>query len=198
VQTDVSLAAKKPQRIASGLSRRIHIRITAEEVVVNAGQFIQWQDLFALVDDGSIPITRYATMESAIREQVKTYPQGIACLVILPPDARPPPDDIKRHVKSMLMRLSSAISCLAYVIEGTGFKGVAARATLVGMKIFSSRPYPIYVETSLQEAIGKVISHLANGHATTVESILKVINDERLQWRPTSSNRPRDSELTAK
>jgi hypothetical protein len=165
---------------------------------VNTGQFIQWQDLFALVDDGSVAIARYGSMESAIREQVRAYPKGIACLVILPPDARPPPDDVKRAVKSMLMRLSSSISCLCYVIEGTGFKGVAARATLVGMKIFSSRPYPIYVETSMAEALTKVVSHLANGDAAAIDSILKAISDERLQWRPPPSLRPRDSELTAK
>jgi hypothetical protein len=164
---------------------------------VNAGQFIQWQDLFALVDDGSVPITRYASMESSIREQVKAYPQGIACLVILPPDARPPPDDVKRSVKSMLMRLASSISCLCYVIEGTGFKGVAARATLVGMKIFSSRPYPIYVETSMQEALTKVVSHLANGHATTIDAMMKAISDGRLQWTPPTPPRPQN-ELSAK
>jgi hypothetical protein len=168
------------------------------EVAVNAGQFIQWQDLFALIDDGSVAISRYASMESAIREQVRSYPKGIACLVILPPDARPPPDEVKRSVKSMLMRLASSISCLCYVIEGTGFKGVAARATLVGMKIFSSRPYPIYVETSMNEALTKVVSHLANGHATTIESIMKAISDERLQWRPPTPPQPRNTELTAK
>jgi hypothetical protein len=167
---------------------------------VNAGQFIQWQDLFALVDDGSVAITRYAAMESAIREQVKQYPQGIACLIILPPDARPPPDDVKRSVKSMLMRLASSISCLCYVIEGTGFKGVAARATLVGMKIFSSRPYPIYVETSMSEALNKVVSHLATGNASAIDSIMKAISDERLQWRPPQPPQPRSTatEVTAK
>jgi hypothetical protein len=164
---------------------------------VNAGQFIHWQDLFALVDDGSVAITRYAAMESAIREQAKQYPQGIACLIILPPDARPPPDDVKRSVKSMLMRIASSVSCLCYVIEGTGFKGVAARATLVGMKIFSSRPYPIYVETSMSEAINKVVSHLANGSPTAIDSIMKAISDERLQWRPPAP-RATSTEVTAK
>jgi len=165
---------------------------------VNAGQFIQWQDLFALVDDGSVAIARYGAMESAIREQVRTYPKGIACLVILPPDARPPPDEVKRAVKSMLMRLASSISCLSYVIEGTGFKGVAARATLVGMKIFSSRPYPIYVETSMTEAVNKVVPHLANSASTTIDSIMKAISDERLQWRPPTPSQPKSSDLTAK
>jgi hypothetical protein len=149
---------------------------------VTPGQFIQWQDLFAVIDNGSIPLARYGPIESAMRDQAKLFPQGIACFVILPPDAKPPPDDIKRAVKSLLTRLAPSLSCLAYVIEGTGFKGVAARATLVGMKIFASRPYPIYVEISLHEALKKVLPHLAHGRTVTtdVNVIAQAINDARM------------------
>jgi hypothetical protein len=148
---------------------------------VKPGQFIQWQDLFAVIDDGAIPVTRYGPIETAMREQAKLFPQGIACLVILPADARPPPDDIKQSVKTMLTRLAPSLSCLAYVVEGTGFKGVAARATLVGMKIFAARPYPIYVEVSMHEVLSKVLPHLAHGKTVTadVNVIMKAIADAR-------------------
>jgi hypothetical protein len=131
------------------------------------------------VDDGSITLSRYDPIEQAMREQAKQFPQGIACLVILPPDTRPPPDDIKRAVKNLLTRMAPSLSCLAYVVEGTGFKGVAARAALVGMKIFSSRPYPIYVETSMQGALGKVLLHLAKGQTITndVKVLMKTLAD---------------------
>ncbi|HEX8108848.1 MAG TPA: hypothetical protein VF516_14045 [Kofleriaceae bacterium] len=165
---------------------------------MNAGQFIQWQDLFAIVDDGSIPISRYGVIETAMREQAKTYPQGIAVLVILPPDARPPPEEVRTTVKNVLMRLVSSLSCLTYVVEGTGFKGVAARATLVGMKIFASRPYPIYVETSVREALAKITSHMTNGHAVSTEVILKAISEARLVWQAPSQARNVDHELTLK
>jgi hypothetical protein len=145
------------------------------------GQFIRWQDLFVVVDDGSITTARYDQIESAMREQARQFPAGIACLVILPPDTRPPPDDIKRAVKNLLTRLAPSLTCLAYVVEGTGFKGVAARATLVGMKIFASRPYPIYVETSMSEALAKLLPHLAMGQTVTsdVGTIAKTISEAR-------------------
>jgi hypothetical protein len=168
------------------------------EVAVNAGQFIQWQDLFAIVDDGSIPIPRYGVVETVMREQAKSYPQGIAILVILPPDARPPPDEIRTTVKNILMRMVNSLSSLTYVVEGTGFKGVAARATLVGMKIFASRPYPIYVETSVREALTKIVPHLSNGHAVSPEVILKAISDARLVWQAPAQARNVDHELTLK
>lgn len=162
------------------------------EVAVSPGHFIQWQDLLVLVDNGKIPIARYAAVEAAVRDQARSFPGGIAVLCILPPDATPPPDEVKRCVKASLLRVASAISCLAYVIEGSGFKAVAARATLVGMKIFSARPYPIYVETSLYEALSKMVSHMANGHAISIEAIMKVIAEARLSWSMPLPELPRD------
>ncbi len=165
---------------------------------MNAGQFVQWQDLFVVLDDGTIPLTRYPAIEAAMREQARTNPGGIACLVILPADTRPPPEDTKQAVKSLLGRMMRQLSCLAYVVEGTGFRGVAVRATLVGMKIFSSRPYPIYVETSLQDALVKVVPHLVNGHMSSIELLKKTINDARLMWQVPAPERARDNEMTLK
>lgn len=148
---------------------------------MKAGQFVRWEDLFVVIDDGSISVPRYDPIESAMRDQAKHFPSGIACMVILPPDTRPPPDDIKKVVKSLLTRLAPQLSCLAYVVEGTGFKGVAARASLVGMKIFASRPYPIYVETSMHDALNKVLPHLVKGKTVTtdVNVIQKTISEAR-------------------
>ena len=149
---------------------------------MSTGPFIQWEDLFVLVDDGTIPSAGYGPIESEIREQNKVFPRGVGLLCILPPDARPPPDEVRRAVKAALSRVASSLSSLAYVIEGTGFKGVAVRATLVGMKIFSSRPYPIYVETSLREAVDKMHSHMANGTAS-IDAIVNANADARLTWK---------------
>ncbi len=152
------------------------------------GQFIAWQDLFAIVDDGSVPLHRYDTIEFAMREHAKLFPQGIACFVILPPGAKPPPEDVKKRVKDLLMRLGPSLSCLSYVIESSGFKAVAARAALVSMKVFASRPYPIYVETSMKGALAKVLPHLTIGKTVTadVTVIMKAIADARKNWNPPS------------
>ena len=94
---------------------------------MNRGQF-QWQDLFVMVDDGAIPAAGYATLERTVRDQAKLYPGGVAILCILPPEAKPPPDDVKRFVKAALGRLAPSISCLGYVIEGIE----VAQATKIG------------------------------------------------------------------
>lgn len=166
---------------------------------MNARQFTQWQDLFVVFDDGSIPIWEYGPIESAMREQARQFPQGIACLTVLPPDAKPPPDEIKRTVKDGLTRLAPSLTCLAYLVEGTGFRGIAARATLVGMKIFSSRPYPIYVEVSVTQALGKMIAHLANRQAISIDSVVKLISETRMAWKaPVPPVSAKDSEVSLK
>jgi hypothetical protein len=122
-----------------------------------------------------------------MEKHAKQCPKGMACLVILPPGTKPPPEDVKRAVKDLLTRLASSLSCLAYVIEGTGFKAAAARAALVSMKIFTSRPYPIFVETSLRVALNKVLPHMPRGKAVTLDVtvIMKAISDARMIWATT-------------
>jgi len=150
---------------------------------VRPGQFIHWQDLFVLVDDGSISLARYMPVATVMHERAKLFPQGIACFCILPPGAKPPPDDVKRFLKEQLTILAPSLSCLTYVIEGSGFKAVAARAALISMKVFASRPYPIYVETSVREGLIKVLPHLTKGAVTTdVAVIMKMISDARRTW----------------
>lgn len=197
---DVRLSVRKNHtaRLPASVPESYTNQVTPE-VAVNAGQFIQWQDLFVLVDDGSIPISRYAPLEAGIRELGRTYPQGVALMCILPPDTRPPPEDVRRFVKATLNRLAPSLSSLAYVIEGTGFKAVAVRATLVGMKIFSSRPYPIYVEVSVREAVSKMSAHMASGQALSVEIVTKAIAEARLTWQTQQmSARAPESEMTLK
>lgn len=168
--------------------------IPSQRLAVKAGQFIHWQDLFVIVDDGSIPLMRYGTIENAMQTHAKQFPSGVACLVILPPGTRPPPDETQKAVKELLTRMAPSLSCLAYVVEGTGFKAVAARAALIGMKIFSSRPYPIYVETSMYEVLVRVLPHLEKGKTVTsdVNVIIKAIADNKENWSqepPASSPR---------
>jgi hypothetical protein len=160
---------------------------------VSAGQIIQWQDLFALVDDGSIPLPRYDAIEAAMHEQARRCAGGIAFLIILPPGARPPPDEVQRSVRERLARLGATLKCLAYLVEGTGFKAVAARAALVGMKIFAPRPYPIYVETSMHNVLLRVLPHLQSGKTGFLppDVILQAITDARLAAPPPAAVAPR-------
>jgi hypothetical protein len=120
----------------------------------------------------------------------RQFPAGIALVGILPMGATPPAPEVQKAVKDTMMRLAPSLSCLAYVVEGTGFKAVAARATLIGMKMFSSRPYPIYVDTSMHDVLVKVLPHLEKGKTVTsdVNVIIKAIADHREKWKTSSTS----------
>jgi hypothetical protein len=58
---------------------------------------------------------------------------------------------------------------------------VAAGAALQGMKVFASRPYPMCVETTMREALRKILPHLTKGKAISsdVSEIMNVIANAR-------------------
>lgn len=149
---------------------------------MSSGQFIQWHDLVVIVDDGAIPLPRYDIIEAAMKQQSRTSPASLACLVILPSSARPPDEATKGRIKTLLLNLKPSLSCLAYVIEGSGFKAVAARAALVTLKIFMSRPYPIYVETSMNNVLTKIRPHLKKYPIQDVTEVAQVIANARDTW----------------
>lgn len=162
---------------------------------MSAGRFVQWHDLFVVVDDGTISLAQYDPIEKAMKAQAAAFDTGIACLVILPAGAKPPPEEVKARVKALLNGLGPKLTCLAYVIEGSGFKAVAARAALVGMKVFMSRPYPVHVETSMDSALHKILPHLAKGK--TVSSVIGPIRDAIAEGRNGSAPRARPTPAPA-
>lgn len=112
---------------------------------------VQWQDIFAVVDDGHVTIAEYQQLEPLVAKQARSCPNGVGCLVILPESATPPPARVRQHLKEMLSRLP--VRGLAYLVEGTGFRAAAVRATLIGLGIIQNDEYTTKVATSLHEAL---------------------------------------------
>jgi hypothetical protein len=119
---------------------------------------IQWQDLFVVIDDGNVSVDEYKRIETVLATQAKSNPGGLGCLVIIPQGAQPPPADVRRYLDAMLDRLP--MNCLAYLVEGSGFRAAAARAALVGMRVFQRKSYSTKVAPSLSEAIKWLLQSL--------------------------------------
>src|SRR5262245_1624927 len=86
---------------------------------------VQWNDLFVIVDDGTLQLDEYRRLEGLVKIQSAKFLSGLGCLVILPPGAKPPPEEIRKYINSLLERLGSALRCLCYAVEGTGFRSAA-------------------------------------------------------------------------
>ena len=124
---------------------------------------IQWRDLFVIIDDGSVSVEEYARIEPIVTAQAGKNPGGLGCLVIIPKGATPPPNEVRRYLDAMLDRLP--MRCLAYLVEGSGFRAAAARAALVGMRVFQRKSYSTKVSSSLDEALEWLLANLGGKDA---------------------------------
>jgi hypothetical protein len=142
------------------------------------GHYMQWRSLFAVVDDGSISMNRYDEIEAAMVKQAREF-QSIGCLVILPPNTKPPPEPTRKRVRDILNKLQPSLNALAYLVEGSGFGAAAARATLIGLKVFSRNPYPVYVERSMTATLARMLEHGGDGDALTIATVERLIAESR-------------------
>jgi hypothetical protein len=130
---------------------------------------VMWRNIFALVDQGSGSASDYPVLEGMVREQGKRHPGGLGCLVIIPSLANPPPEDVRRAIREVLANLSPQLRCLCWLVEGTGFRAAAVRATLVGLRVFSRQPYVTSVASDMTESLQWLLAHLSKGAPTTGE-----------------------------
>lgn len=128
-------------------------------------RFHAWRDVFVVVDTGRASRSDYQPATEAVQRQAQNYPAGIGILVVVPRNATPPAEDSRQGIEKTLADIADKIRCVCWLVEGTGFQGGMARAVLNGLRVFNRRPYPTYVSTNLQQALGWVLTHLDGGTA---------------------------------
>jgi hypothetical protein len=129
--------------------------------VVPPIQVIVWHDIFVMIDDGSADVLVYERLRQLGIEQSKRYPKGLGCLAIVPPNATPPPDQVRAAINAALASIS--LCCFCWLVEGSGFQGAMVRAVLTGMRLVSSFGYPTQIATHLDEAVAWILPHLDGG-----------------------------------
>jgi hypothetical protein len=149
-----------------------------------------WRDLFVLVDKGDTKVSDYPILEKMVLEQSEEHPGGLGCLVIIPANASPPPDDVRAAIKGVLTRLAPKLRCLCWVVEGSGFRAAAVRATLTGLRMFSRPPYPTNVASSMSQALTWVMAHLAHGTGRAADVPIALDAIERARPRNANSVKP--------
>lgn len=87
----------------------------------------------------------------------------LGCIVVIPSNARPPPEATKREINEVLSRLESRLGGLSWAVEASGFRGAFVRGVLTGVQLFRRRTYPLHVASSVGEAVGWTMERL--GHA---------------------------------
>lgn len=144
---------------------------------------IQWRNLFVFVDDGTIDPEEYAIPVKMVHAQAKRYPtEGLGCIVILPENAKPPPEESRKAIDKLLADLGTDLKCLVWVVEGKGFASAAVRGALTGLNMLRRRPYATSVEARLDSALLWTLARA--GHTTTdMNAAMHAIMHERERRR---------------
>jgi hypothetical protein len=135
-------------------------------------QVIQWEDIFAVVDTGRADPKEYALIRDLITDQARRFPGGVGCLAIIPQNATPLPEEARTALNAALAELGGSLRCICWLVEGTGFQGAMVRAVLTGLNFVAKRSYATHVSTNMREAIGWILTNLANARNRSGQVVL--------------------------
>jgi hypothetical protein len=117
-----------------------------------------WEDIFAVVDDGRAPLSDYALLRELIAEQHSRHPSGLGCLAIIPRNAKPPSEEVRKMLNATLE--SVPLKCICWYVEGSGFQAGMVRAVLSGLRFFTHRTYATHVAAELEASVRWVFDEL--------------------------------------
>ena len=148
---------------------------------VPVSNVILWQDIFFAVDNGKVPVAAYDNFEQRISEQARQFPGGVGGLAIIPANATPPPEDVRKAINQALASLDHSLKSFCWLVEGSGFQAAMVRGVLTGLRMFGRRSYPTFITDSLGEALAWTLPHLAGGlgRLPQVTSVAAIIQKQR-------------------
>jgi hypothetical protein len=77
----------------------------------------------------------------------------IVALFVMPPDSGAPPEDFRKVQAAQLPTIMSNLEFAVAVFEGTGFTTSLKRSALVAILLLSPKRHPIYVRSSVEDAL---------------------------------------------
>jgi hypothetical protein len=124
-------------------------------------QFILWEDLVVIIDDGDGQPSDYEAIRRKFLEQRARFKAGAGCLTIVPVDAKPPSQPARKAMSAALE--NAPLRCLCWLVEGAGFQGAMVRAVITGLRVVGRFPYPTHVTGDLEEAVLWILPKMEGG-----------------------------------
>jgi hypothetical protein len=91
---------------------------------------------------GVVTDSRFQIQREALEHVVHRYPGEASVLCIIEPTSEPPPQELREAASALLNSLAPKLRCVAYVIEGTGFRAAMIRGVLSGIELVRRKAYP--------------------------------------------------------
>ncbi len=147
----------------------------------------EWRNIFAVIDDGLSTPAQYELPEKKLARHALAYPGQVGCLIVIPHGTPQPPEATRNAVNVILDRHAGAFLGLAWVVEGKGFNSALTRATLTTMALARRRPHAWRVTTSVEEAIGWLVTRKSVGRDVDFRLGLEAIAEARTRAPSASS-----------
>ncbi|HEX6244130.1 MAG TPA: hypothetical protein VFZ61_24610 [Polyangiales bacterium] len=90
----------------------------------------------------SVNETRFQIQREAIEYIVERYPGEASILCVIEPTSEPPPQALREAAAALLTKLGPQLRCVAFVIEGSGFRAAMIRGVLSGIEFLRRSTYP--------------------------------------------------------
>lgn len=124
---------------------------------------IVWRNVIVLCDDGRSVAADYMDLPEIADEVHKRYPQGLGLLAIIPPNAVPPTEPVRKVINETLRDAQHTLRGLSWAIEGNGFQGAMARAVLTGLRFLTTTPYPRNFSTNVFDSVHWLLPRVCGG-----------------------------------
>jgi len=85
---------------------------------------------------------RFRLQRQAMEQVASRYPGDAVILCIFEPTSEPPPQALREAASTLLNQLAPKLRCVAYVIEGTGFRAAMIRGVLSSIELVRRSAYP--------------------------------------------------------
>ena len=130
----------------------------------HASPFMVWRGLFAVFDDGTYEVRDYLVLEHKLSELAQRFPEGLGCLVVIPPGAKPIAEDVRKAIDHVLNSIS--VRGLVWAVLESGFRGATIRAILATLRLVGRRKrYPTHVTGDLRSALSWLVPQLSGSGA---------------------------------
>jgi hypothetical protein len=90
---------------------------------------------------------------ATVTNLIRAGHSGVGIMVVIRPDAKPPSEEVRKHIVRVAREFAPHVLAFAHVIEGEGFLAAAKRAAMTFIMTTARLGFPLKVFSNMREAM---------------------------------------------
>lgn len=124
--------------------------------VISAGSdhsYVVFANLIFGLESAEPSILYINGFKSTIDTIMRAGAAGVGIMVVIRPDAKPPSEEVRKHIVRTAREFAPHVRAFAHVIEGEGFLSAAKRAAMTFIMTTARLGFPLKVFSNMREAM---------------------------------------------